>query len=146
MTLRPLFAWAMLAYAGAELFFVIFNWMLSDGTLSQRSQRADVTTVTSIALPILAVLLSTWVKPVLSIARTVALVAVAEYLVILIFGGATFTFGLVHLFDVAHGAVGALAVLSYVVFAALGFIFAVLCAVVAWRTYNGRTGFTDAIP
>jgi hypothetical protein len=138
MTLRPFFAWAMLAYAGAELFFIALNWLIADDGLLQRSQRADTTTLTTIGLPILAVLLSAWVKPPLGIAKTVAMVALAEYAMVLVFGGLTFTLGLMNIFDVARGINGALALLSYVVFGLLGFAFALMCAFVAWRHYSGK--------
>ena len=148
MTLRPLFAWALLAYAGAELFFIATNWWLpgSGGNLFERSLRVDTTTLTTVGLPILALLLTAWVKPALAMAKTVALVALAEYLIILLFGGLTFALGLAQLFDVAHGPEGALAIFSHVVFAFLGFAIAAMCALVCWRYYSSREDFTSAAP
>jgi hypothetical protein len=134
-TLRPLFAWALLAYVAAELLFISMTWWLpgSGTNLLQRSYRIDTTTVTSVGLPILAVLISGQVKPVLSIAKTVAMVALAEYLIILLFGGLTFTLGLMHALDFVDDPQSGVAALSYAVFTLLGFALAALAALASLR-------------
>ncbi|HCT80451.1 MAG TPA: hypothetical protein DGG94_11280 [Micromonosporaceae bacterium] len=137
-TLRPYFAWALLTYAAAELFFIFLNWLLISGgtNIFQRSYRTDTTTLTTVGLPMLAVLITTQVKPVLSIAKNVALVALAEYLIILLFGGLTFLLGLIHMIDFVQDTQSQVAALSYLVFGLLGFVLAGLSAFVTWRIYT----------
>jgi hypothetical protein len=148
MTLRPLFAWALLAYAGAELFFIGVSWWLpgsGDGLL-QRSYRTDTTTVTTIGLPILALLISAWLKPVLGIAKLVATVALVEYLIVLVAGFFTFMLGLLHIIDFVDTGSDVIAALSHIVFALLGLGIAALCAFTCWRYYSGRDPFTGVAP
>lgn len=139
-TLRPYFAWALLTYAAAELFFIFLNWLLISGgtNIFQRSYRTDTTTLTTVGLPMLAVLITTQVKPVLSIAKNVALVALAEYLIILLFGGLTFLLGLIHMIDFVHDIQSQVAALSYLVFALLGFALAGLAGFATWRIYTSN--------
>jgi hypothetical protein len=148
MTLRPLFAWALLAYAGAELFFIGVSWWLpgSGDNLLQRSYRTDTTTLTTVGLPILALLISAWIKPVLSISKLVAVVALAEYAVILVFGILTFMLGLLHIIDFVDTSSDVVAALSHIVFSLLGLGIAALCALVCWRYYSSRDPFTGVAP
>ncbi|WP_203914188.1 hypothetical protein [Rhizocola hellebori] len=144
MTLRPLFAWALLAYAGAEIFFIGVSWWLpgAGDNLLQRSYRTDPTTLTTVGLPILALLISAWLKPALGSAKLVAVVALAEYLIILLFGFFTFMLGLLHIIDFVDSSSDLVAAYSHIVFALLGLVIAALCAFTCWRYYSSRDPFT----
>ena len=148
MTLRPLFAWALLAYVAAELFFIAISWWLpgSGDSLLQRSYRTDTTTLTTVGLPILALLISAWLKPVLGVAKLVALVALVEYLIVLVVGFLTFMLGLLHIIDFVDTSSDVVAALSHIVFALLGLAIAALCAFVCWRSYSARDPFTGVAP
>ena len=63
----------------------------------------------------------------------------------LLFGGLTFTLGLVQLFDVVRGPEGAIAVFSHVVFAFLGFAIAALCAFVPAGAITPRARISQAL-
>jgi hypothetical protein len=84
---RLLAGWALVGYAAVYLVFAFFDWVLpGDGTLTGRSAGAGFTSLTIIAMPVIAVLLATHVQPTLSQAKVIAAVAVAECAAILVFG------------------------------------------------------------
>jgi hypothetical protein len=137
---RALFAWALLAYVAISLFFSLLTWLVpSDGsTIFGRSWWAnnDVTSLVTIALPLLAVLITGVVRPVVSAAKLFAFIALAEYAFIVLFGLLTFLLGLVAAFDGIHDARSSFGVFSGVL---LALIRLVLAALAAWVTFNAFT-------
>src|SRR5262245_5350144 len=93
--LRPLFAWALLIYAALEIFFTLANWFRPTAAdFTGRARGADFTTLVTIGFPMLAVLIATQIKPVLSVARVVTAIALGEVAAVLLLGSLAFLIGL----------------------------------------------------
>jgi hypothetical protein len=92
--LRPLFSLALLGYVALRLFFSFLYWIGGEGSLSMRSFNADFVGVFNIAFPLLAVLIVALVQPRLAFSKTVAAVALVEYLVALFLGLIAYLIGL----------------------------------------------------
>src|SRR5262245_15055201 len=95
-SVRNLVVLALLSYAGLILIFAFFDWLIPSSRmigLAQRSYVADFVGVFTIALPVLDVLLATRIAPALPNARRVALIALIEYAVTLLFGVITLIIG-----------------------------------------------------
>ena len=133
---RLLAAWALLGYIALVLFFEFFDWILPDGgTFSGRTILSNFVTIETIAMPVLAVLLAAHVAPVLPMARTMALVALIEYAIILFFGLMTLLIGLGSVFDGVEEANDAFDALGYLVLGLARLGLAAIAALVVQRTF-----------
>ncbi len=132
-SLRPLFAWALLAYVAIDIFFTLAHWVepFRGNGFVQRAHGADFTTLVTVGFPILAVLIAAHLEPVLSSAKLVAAVALGEYAAIICLGAMAFIIGLPHLARVDS----AVSILAYVVYSFAGLAFAALAAFATIRTY-----------
>jgi hypothetical protein len=142
--LRPLFAWTLLAFVAISLFFALLAWLVpSDGTtIFSRSWDANgsVTGLILIALPLLAVLITSVVRPVVGGAKLMAFVALVEYAFIVLFGLLTFLLGLAYVVDVIHDARSSFSAFSGILLALLRLVLAALAAVATWRTFTALGG------
>lgn len=130
--LRPLFAWALLGYAALQIFFTFARWIEPNGlSFPHRAVNADFTTLITIGFPILAVLVAVLIKPVLSMAKIMAAVAIAEYAAILSLGGMAFIVGLVRAGDFDQIS----SILSYFVLGVAELLIAALCAFACVRMF-----------
>lgn len=133
--LRPLFAWALLGYAGLEIFFTLAWWVRPEHeSVIDRADTADFTTLISVGFPILAVVIATKVEPALSMTRFIALTALIEYAAIIFLGGLAFFLSLLDL----AGSTNVVHVMSHLAFSFAGLLFAALCtwATVTWAKIN----------
>ncbi|HZM75272.1 MAG TPA: hypothetical protein VFC19_06075 [Candidatus Limnocylindrales bacterium] len=134
--LRPLFAWALLGYAAIDIFFTFANWFKpTGGGFSARAQGADFTTLISVGFPLLAVLIATQLKPVLSTARFVTLTALGELAAVLVFGSMAFLVGLPN--AVLHN--DAVSMGGFVIFSVAGLAFAALAGFACLRAHGVST-------
>ncbi|MBB5872870.1 DMSO/TMAO reductase YedYZ heme-binding membrane subunit [Allocatelliglobosispora scoriae] len=151
-SLRTLFVWAMLAYVAAILFFEFFRWVLPTGyssTFASRSANADFTTLTTLALPLVAVLLATVVQPALGIGKLACLAALGLYVFMLFFDGITFLIGLGSVFDGVGSASGSLSVLAYVVIGLFDLVWVVLAGFAVFKIFTaigGKLNVGNAAP
>lgn len=81
---RPLIALLLLGAAGLQLLRIYWAWLVSSGqspSFDLRSLEAagQFTSVPALTLPLLAVLITTMVAPVVGQARTITLIALGEY-------------------------------------------------------------------
>jgi hypothetical protein len=132
--LRTLFAWALLGYVALDLFFEFVDWLLPEGgsSLVDRSAGADFVTLTKVGLPMVALLLATQVAPPLRESKLMALIALAEYGAIVLFGLITFLLGLG-----AMNGVDASDLLGYLVLSLAGLAIAALAGLYAFRIWSG---------
>jgi hypothetical protein len=81
--------------------FAFFDWILpgTGSTLSGRSAGADFTSLVVMAMPVVAVLLAIQVQPMLSTAKTIAMIALVEYAVIVVLGLLTLLIGIGYVAD-----------------------------------------------
>ena len=125
--LRPLFAWALLAYAALETFLTFVRWLEpSQGTVLTRAVGADFTTLVTVGFPMVAVLLVYQVQPALpkTMAKAVAYAALGEYALILFLGVITFVLGLARMFHAS----AVTPALSHLTLGVAGLGFTALCA------------------
>jgi hypothetical protein len=128
--LRPLFAWALLAYAALEIFFTFANWFKpTGGSFTARAQGADFTTIVSIGFPLLAVLIATQLKPVLGMARLITLIALGELGAVLLLGSLAFLIGIAN----AMFRLDAFSAFTFLVFSLAGLAFAALAGFACLR-------------
>jgi hypothetical protein len=143
---RSLAAWALLGYTALFLFFEFFLWLLPGGTFAGRSAGAHFRDLVIIGLPVIAVLLATYVTPELPLARIVALVALLEYLAILFFGLITLLIGLGPVFDSVHNFTGFFGALRYLVMGVAELILAAIASYVTFRAYGKLGGRLPSMP
>jgi hypothetical protein len=135
--LRPLFAWAFLGYAAIEIFFTFANWFLPrGGSFTGRAHDADFTTIVSIGFPLLAVLIATQLKPALSAARIITVIALIELAAVVLLGAMAFLVGMPH----ALLRTNAYSLFAYTVFSLAGLAFAALVGFACLRAL-GLTKF-----
>lgn len=131
--LRPLFAWALLGYAAIEIFFTLVFWILPlGGGFSSRAHGADFTTLTTIGFPLLAMLISVELKPALSVARLVTVIALVELAAVLVLGTMAFLVSLPFALLDTNG----VSMLAHVVFSVAGLGFAALAGYTCLRVFN----------
>ncbi|HYN92514.1 MAG TPA: hypothetical protein VES42_01500 [Pilimelia sp.] len=142
--LRTFAVWALLAYAALLIVFAFLRWLLPDGnTFGGRSAAADFTTVPTMAAPLLAVLLAAAVSPPLRNARLAALIALAEYAAVLVFGTLALLIGLPAVFDSLGGNYPGVASTNALAFLLVGIVELALVAIAAawvWRVLAGLGG------
>lgn len=99
--LRSLTAWALLALAGATIFFAFLIWVFppSRTDLLDRFRVDSFTGTTALVAPLLAVLVAGRLGAPLPQARLVGLVAVIEYAVALLLGSLAFLTTIASQFD-----------------------------------------------
>jgi hypothetical protein len=149
-SLRPLFAWGLLAYVAITTFFALLTWLVPAGgsDIFGRSWTANgtVTGLILIALPLLAVLITSQVKPVANGAKLIAFVALAEYALIVAFGLLTFLIGLLHTGDIIHDAPSAFNTFAAILLDVIRLGLAALAALVTFRTFTAQGGkITDPL-
>jgi hypothetical protein len=137
---RSLAAWALVTYAGLDLFFEFFRWILPEGTFTARSATAGFHNIVIIAIPVLAVLLAGHVAPAVARTKTIALVALIEYAVALFFGFITLLTGLGGVFDAVRTAAEGFGALRYLVMGMTELVLLAIAAIVALRTYSDHGG------
>ncbi|WP_018348030.1 hypothetical protein [Longispora albida] len=104
---RQIAALVLLAVAGLHLLLGVFGLLVvTEGWADTFTSRAfsgfgDFVSLLVIALPFVAVLIATHVKPVTENAKVVTLVALIEYAVALLFGLITLVLGTIHALDVS---------------------------------------------
>ena len=98
---RPLTAWALLALAAAVIFFSFLTWIFppSPGDFLGRFNAGSFTNLTVLVAPLLAVLVAARLGPPLPQARTMGLIAVAEYAAALLLGALAFLITIATRFD-----------------------------------------------
>jgi len=147
---RALAAWALLAFTALFLFFTFFSWLLGPGSFSGRSASAGFRNLFEMALPVLAVILATYITPVLAGARVMALIALAEYAVGLFFGVITLLIGLFAVLGNVNTAWDSFNALQYLVMGVAALALIAIAAYVTLRAYLSLGGrvptFTPATP
>lgn len=139
--LRSLFAWALVGYVALHLLFAFLFWITpTGGTFASRSRGADFVSLYTIALPLLAVLIATYVYPVLSAAKFIAGIALLEYAVAAAFGVLTFLIGLAYAFTSINSAGGALGAFRYMVMGAAELAILALAGYAVLRVYQSLGG------
>lgn len=141
---RTLFAWAQLGYVGLVLFFEFFDLLLPEGgsRIVDRAAGADFVTLTTVALPIVAVLLATQVAPVLPERKLIAFIALIEYGVIVLFGLISFLLGL----GAVTGNLPGLDLMAYVVLRLAGLAIAALAGFYVLNKWTGGNGSVNPSP
>lgn len=99
---RLLAAWALLALAGTLIVFSIVSWVFPPFRTDfvGRVDTPQLTSITVMAAPLLAVLIATKAGPTLPQARLMSLVGMLEYVVALVFGALSFLLTIAARFDV----------------------------------------------
>jgi hypothetical protein len=142
---RTLAAWALVGYAALHLVFTLIMWFPpgGGGSFSDRSASTyyDFTNLIVMSMPVLAVVLAAYVTPAVSGARLLALIALAEYAVAVLFGFLAFLFGLGA--QGVHNFAQFLGTLRYLV---MGFATFVLIAVAAYVVYRAFTTLGGRLP
>jgi hypothetical protein len=139
-TPRALVAWAIIGYPALFLFFEFFELILPGGSFSGRAAGADFRSLVINAIPVLAVVLAAYFTPPIPGARQLAMIALIEYAVTLLFGLLTLLFGLVAVVGDVNSAQSGLGAMRYVVMgsAELGLIG--VAAAVVLKAYKGLGG------
>jgi hypothetical protein len=140
---RALAAWALLAFTALFLFFTFFSWLLGPGSFSGRSASAGFRNLFEMALPVLAVILATYIAPVLPGARVMAVIALAEYAVALFFGVITLLIGLGAVLDNVDTAWDSFNALQYLV---MGLAALALIAIAAYVTLRAFLSLGGRVP
>ncbi|HEX6076318.1 MAG TPA: hypothetical protein VFZ32_13775 [Micromonosporaceae bacterium] len=81
---RPLIGFVLLGVTGFELLIAYWSWLLPPGSSQSFGDRSldaflRFTTVSGLVLPLLAVLITTMIAPVVRQAKTITLIALVEY-------------------------------------------------------------------
>lgn len=99
---RPLAAWTLLVLVATMIIFGFLSWIFPPFQLdlAGRVSYQDFTTSAILVAPLLAVLIATKAGPLLPQARTMSLVALAEYGAALLLGGLALLFTIADKFDV----------------------------------------------
>jgi hypothetical protein len=145
-SVRELAVWALLGYAGLIIVFALLHWLIpaSPDGIGARSYFADFVDVFTIALPVLAVLLAARVSSPLPAAQLVALIALAEYAAVLLFGllallaGLPYAFG--HLGSGVYALGGTLDALGYLVLGVARLALVAVAGLTAWRIFGELGG------
>jgi hypothetical protein len=132
---RALAALGLVGYVALAEFFAFIVWIGADGTFTARSFGAsqEFLDLVLMAMPVVAVLIAAKISPAIGMARTIVMVAVIEYGVMLVLGLITFLIGIGALFDVTTGIIGTQTLI-------LGLAKLVLVAIVGFITFRM---FTD---
>ncbi|WP_051366736.1 hypothetical protein [Hamadaea tsunoensis] len=140
--LRPLFAWALLAYTALRLFFSFLSWIVNSdyGSFAARSANAGFVGLYTIVLPLVAVLIATQIQPALRGAKLIAMVALGEYAFALLFGALTFLISLLWGPGGSNFAAKAVNYLSHVVLGALELGLMLLAAFAVLRVFTSLGG------
>lgn len=138
--LRAWFAWALLGYVALVLFIVFLRWLIPAefGNFVDRSAEAGsrVTELTTIGLPLLAVLLVSQIKPALGITKLISMIALAQYAFIILFGALTWLIGLAKLTEGVHVA----SALDYLAIGAAELVITALAAFAVFRVFIAAGG------
>ena len=128
---RALAALGLVGYVALAEFFAFIVWIGADGTFTSRSYGASqlFLDLPLMAMPIVAVLLAGKIAPAIGMARTIVMVAVIEYGVMLVLGLITFLIGIGALFDLDTGILGTQALI-------LGLGRLLLIAIVGFITFR----------
>jgi hypothetical protein len=143
---RTLAAWALVGYAALFLAFTFLIWITPGaGSVSGGAASAfgDFTSLVVMPMPVVAVLLAAHVTPAVAGAKLIALVALVEYGVALVFGALTFLIGLGAAFDGINNGEDAMRGLEYLV---LGVARLALVAVAGYVVYRAFTGLGGRLP
>jgi len=151
---RALAIWALLAWAALVLFFAFLAWIFPTSASAFTSRSAgvfnDFAGLTTIAVPVLAVLLAVHVEPALPEAKLVAFIALIEYAFALLFGVLTFLIGLGAAFSNLDDPDGAFysfgEALSGIRYLALGLVQLALLAIAMLVVYRAFTGLGGRLP
>ena len=143
---RSLAAWGLIGYTALFLFFELLRWFFGGGTFSGRSAGAHFLDLVVIGLPVVAVLLATYVTPEVTGARLIALVAMLEYLAILFFGLITLLIGLGAVFDSVNSFAEFIGALRYLVMGAAALALAAIASYVSFRAYTKLGGTLPSMP
>jgi hypothetical protein len=127
---RALAAWALVGYVALFQFFEFAQWILPNGgTFTSRSENGSFRSLVVMAMPVLAVVLATFVAPSLRAARLLTIIALVEYAVSLFFGLVTLLIGLGGILDRVDNAKKGFNAFDYLV---LGIASLVLIAAAAY--------------
>jgi hypothetical protein len=140
---RTLAAWALVGYAALHLAFTFLVWAApGSGSVSggARGAHYEFTNPLIMAMPVVAVVIATYITPVAAGAKLMALVALIEYAVSLAFGGLTFLIGLGAAFDGVGTAEGAMAALQYLVMGIATLVLLVVAGYVVFRAFTALGG------
>jgi len=139
--LRSLVSWAIIAYVGADLFFDFFDWVLPVNKFDEftrRSYLAGFLGVTTLGLIVLAVILGAVMRG--SSGRLIAMVALAELAVILVFGTLAWLVGFGFAFDDVNNAHETFGALRYLIQTPLLIAITALAAMWVMNVYTGAGG------
>ena len=147
---RALAAWALLAYTALFLFFVFFSWLLGPGSFTGRSASAGFRNLFELAFPVVAVIIATYITPVLPGARVMALIALAEYAFALFFGVITLLIGLIGVLSNVNTAWDSFNALQYLVMGVAALVLIAIAGYLTLRAYQSLGGrvptFTPRTP
>jgi hypothetical protein len=139
--LRPLFAWALVGYVALQLFFAFLFWITpTGGTFGSRARSADLVSLYTIVLPLLAVLIATQIQPVLSASKFIAGIALIEYAIALVLGVITFLIGLAYAFTSINSTGAAVGAFRYMVFGTFELAFLALAGYAVLRVFRSLGG------
>lgn len=137
---RALAAWALLTYTALFLFFTFFSWLLGDGSFSGRSASAGFRNLFELAMPVVAVVLATYITPPLPGAKLMTIIALVEYAFALFFGIVTLLIGLGAVLDHVNTAFESFNALQYLVMGIAGLALITVAAYVTVRAYQSLGG------
>jgi hypothetical protein len=143
---RTLAAWTLVGYAALHLAFTFLIWITpGGGSVSGGAAAAfgEYTRLVIMAMPVLAVVLAAYVTPVVAGARLIAVIALIEYAVALLFGALTFLIGLGAAFDGINTAEDGMRGLQYLV---MGIATLALVAVAGYVVLRAFTGLGGRLP
>lgn len=139
-TARSLATWVLLGYVALFIFFEFFGWLLNGGDFTVRSANADFRSVIITAMPVLAVLLATYVTPELSGAKFLAIIALVEYVALLFFGLITLLVGLGAAFENVDSVREVLGALRYLGMGVAEVALQAVAALVTFKAYQKLGG------
>jgi hypothetical protein len=135
---RTLAAWVLVGYVALFLFFEFVELVLPGGaSFSGRAAGADFRSLFVMAMPVLAVLLASYVSPPVPGARLLTVVALLEYCVALTFGLLTLLIGAPSVLDGINNAQSGFGAMRYFV---MGLMELVLIAIAAYVTVRALSG------
>jgi hypothetical protein len=139
-TPRALAAWAIVGYPALFAFFELFELILPGGSFFDRAAGAEFRSVVINAMPVAAVALAAHVGPLIPAARLLAMIALIEYAVTLLFGLLTLVLGLPAVVGGVNSAQGGLDAMRYVVMGVAELILIGVASYVVLKTYTGLGG------
>ncbi len=137
---RSVVAWALVGYAALYLLFTLIIWLVGDGSFSGRSRDAGFDNLLVMAMPVVAVVLASYVGSVLADAKLIATIAVIEYAIALFFGLVTLLVGLGTVFDNVNDGNDVVYALNYLVMGVANLALIAAAGYVAWRAFTGMGG------